>query len=137
MEKKRQAHFQRTKPHAYVKLGRRTKVRYKRPTGRHNKSRQKWRSRPPMVEIGYKNQCSTRGLINGKMPVLVYNLNDLAKVGKENIIIIGKIGNRLKMEIAKKAEENKMEIFNLNVKKFLKEAGRKNKKTGENKEAKK
>lgn len=129
MEKKRQANFQRTKKHCYVKLGSRQKSmrKYKRASGRHNKTRQKWRSRPPMVEIGYKNQCSTSGLINEKIPILVYNLNDLAKVGKENIIIIAKVGNKLRIEIAKQAMIKKMEIYNLNVRKFMKEVERQNK----------
>lgn len=126
MEKKRQANFQRTKKHCYVKLGSRQKSmrKYKRASGRHNKTRQKWRSRPPMVEIGYKNQCSTSGLINDKLPILVYNSQDLSKVGKENIIILGKIGNKLKIELVKQAVAKKMEIYNLNVKKFMKEVER-------------
>jgi large subunit ribosomal protein L32e len=130
MEKKRQTNFQRTKFYAYVKLGSRQKSmrKYKRSGGRHNKTRQKWRSRPPMVEIGYKNQCSTRGLINEKTPIFVNNMKDLDKVGKENIIILGKIGNKLKLELVKKIQEKKMEIFNLNVTKYLKEQERQAKK---------
>ena len=129
--------FQRTKGFAYVKLSRRTKVRYKRPTGRHNKSRQKWRSRPPMVEIGYGQDKKTSGLINGKMPVLVNNLNDLSKVGKENIVIIGRIGNKLKIEMAKEITNKKLEVLNLNIKKFLKNVERiqKSKNKGEAKKA--
>lgn len=113
--------FQRTKYFAYVKLGSRQKKlrRYKRPTGRHNKSRQKWRSRPPMVEIGYKNKCAGRGLINGKTPVLVHNLNDLGKLGKDSIAIIGKIGNKKKIEMAKYALEKKIEVYNLDAGKFM------------------
>jgi large subunit ribosomal protein L32e len=120
MEKKRQVSFQRTKPYAYTKLGRRTKVRYKRPTGRHNKSRQKWRSRPPMVEVGYKNKLHERGLIAGKVPVWIFNVGDLKNFGKENIAIIGKVGRKNKMEIAKEIQKRKIEVFNLNVNKFLK-----------------
>jgi large subunit ribosomal protein L32e len=126
MEKRRQGNFQRTKFYAYVKLGLRQKSMrtYRRATGRHNKTRQKWRSRPPMVEIGYKNRKQTRGMINGKMPVLVSNLADLSKVGKENIIILAKIGMKNKIAIAKEASAKKMEIYNLNVSKFLKESGK-------------
>ncbi len=137
MEKKRQANFQRTKKHCYVKLGSRQKSmrKYKRASGRHNKTRQKWRSRPPMVEIGYKNQCSTSGLVQDKKPVLVYNLSDLAKVGKENIIIFGKIGNKLKIELVKLALAKKMEIYNLNVTKFMKEVERQSKISDKEKKA--
>ncbi len=134
MEKKRQARFQRTKPYAYKKLGSRTKVRYKRPTGRHNKSRQKWRSRPPMVEVGYKNRTTTRNLISGKKPAWVYNLEDLKNVGKDNIIVLGKIGKKKKIELALEIQKKGFEIFNLNINKFLK----KNKKAngGKNEESK-
>jgi len=114
--------FQRTKFRAYVKLGLRRKKlqRYKRPAGRHNKLRQKWKSRPCMVEVGYKNKVSGRNLVNGKIPAWIYNINDLSKVGKDNIAIIGKIGRKNKIEIAKKAVEKNIEILNLNAKKFLK-----------------
>lgn len=123
MEKKRQANFQRTKFYAYVKLGSRQKSmrKYKRATGRHNKTRQKWRSRPPMVEIGYKNEKSGRGLVNGKTPLWVYNLEDLKKASKDNMIIIGKIGRKNKLQIAKEIESRKLDAFNLNIKKFIKE----------------
>ena len=123
------ANFQRTKYYAFKKLGsgQKSKQKYRRATGRHNKTRQKWRSRPPMVEIGYKNKVETSGLINGKVPITVYNVNDLSKVGKDNIIILGKIGNKNKMQIAKEISAKKMEIYNLNINKFMKMMNRKTK----------
>lgn len=116
------ANFQRTKFHAYKKLGsgQKSMIKYKRATGRHNKTRQKWRSRPPMVEIGYKNKCATSGMVEGKRPILVYNLNDLKKANKDNIIIIGKVGNLTRMEIAKEILAKKLEVSNLNIPKFMK-----------------
>lgn len=125
-EKKRQANFQRTKFYNYVKLGKRQKSmrKYRRATGRHNKTRQKWRSRPPMVTIGYKNRCETQGLINGKTPVLVFNVEGLNNVGKDNVALLGKIGNKNKLEIAREAVKRNMEISNLNAKKFIKQMER-------------
>ena len=116
------ANFHRTKFYAYKKLGssQKSKRKYRRATGRHNKTRQKWRSRPPMVEIGYKNKCVTRGLINEKVPVTIYNVEDFKKVGKDNSIIIGKIGDKNKLEIAREAKAKKIEISNLNIDKFIK-----------------
>jgi large subunit ribosomal protein L32e len=124
------ANFQRTKSYAYVKLGSRQKSmkKYRRATGRHNKTRQKWRGRPPMVQIGYKNNTQTRGLINNKMPITVYNLADLNKLTKDNIAIFGKIGNKLRIEMAKQAMDKKIEVYNLNITKFLKETEKLNKK---------
>ena len=139
------ANFQRTKYYAFKKLGagQKSKRKYRRATGRHNKTRQKWRSRPPMVEIGYKNKCETRGLVNGKMPVLVNNISDLKIVGKENIVIVGKIGNMNKYEIAKQCQAKKLEVYNLNTRKFIKnyeriiKANSKNKTPSKPNEAKK
>ena len=120
------ANFQRTKRYAYVKLGSRQKSmrKYRRATGRHNKTRQKWRSRPPRVEVGYKNRFATRNLLNDKVPVMVHNLEDLNKITKDNIAIIGKIGNKTKLEIAKQIISRKLEVYNLNVKKFIKSVER-------------
>ena len=113
--------FQRTKFRAYVKLGskQKSKRKYKRATGRHNKTRQKWKSRPRMVEIGYKNKSRERGLISGKIPILVKNLEDVKKANTQNIIIIGKIGKKKKLEIAKEIQQKKISVFNLNINKFL------------------
>jgi ribosomal protein L32E len=124
------ANFQRTKSYAYVKLGSRQKSmrKYRRPTGRHNKARQKWKSRGFMVQIGYKNKVETRGLINGKNPVLVYNLKDLNNIEKNSVVILGNIGKKLKIEMAKEAMKKKIEIVNLNMTKLLKENERQNKK---------
>jgi large subunit ribosomal protein L32e len=124
--KKRQANFQRTKFYAYVKLGKRQKSmrKYRRATGRHNKTRQKWRSRPPMVTIGYKNPCITQGLINEKTPILIHNLEGLKLIGKDNIAILAKIGDKNKFEIAKEALKKNIEISNLNVTKFIKQMER-------------
>jgi ribosomal protein L32E len=77
-----------------------------------------------MVEVGYKNQVSTRHLLNEKQPVLISNLADLSKVGKDNIAVIAKIGMKLKMQIIKEAMAKKIEIYNVNAKKYLKESER-------------
>lgn len=113
--------FARTALHKYIKLGSRqkSKRRYVKARGKHNKIRQKERGRPVRVEIGFKNKVTTRGLIEDKRPILVYNLDDLKKVGKENIVIIGKIGRKKKLEIAKKAKSAGLEIFNLNINKLI------------------
>jgi len=121
--------FQRTKYRSYVRLGsgQKSKLRYQRAKGRHNKTRQKWRSRPPMVEIGYKNKCSERHIIDGRIPVRVFNLRDLMQVAKDSLVIIAKVGEKNKVEIAKEAQKRKIDVLNLNLNKFLKEIERKSK----------
>jgi len=130
MTKKRQANFQRTKFYAYPCLGKyqKSKRKYKHPKGRHNKTRQKWRSRPPRVEIGYKNDIRTSGLVNGSIPIIINNIKDLLNVKKENTVILAKIGKKKKIEIAKEAEKRKIKIYNLNTKRLLKKVEKSEKK---------
>jgi len=127
--KKKKPHFQRTKFRAYVKLGsgQKSKQRYKKATGRHNKTRQQWKSRPKRVEVGYKNKVDTRGLIEGKMPVEITTMEDLKNIQENQIAVIAKIGIKKKLEIVKEAEKMKIEFLNLNIKKFLRDIERKTK----------
>jgi len=45
------------------------------------------------------------------IPFNVSNIKELSKVGKENIVIVNSVGAKKKMEIIKKAEEMKLNIF--------------------------
>lgn len=124
----------------YSKLGKRRKKKqvWRRPTGRDNKMREKRKGYPAIVSVGYKKGEKQRGIIKNKKSVLVMNIKDLEKVGKNEIAIIGKVGKKKKIELAKKAmqaiksptsskqsddsstKEMKIKIYNLNPKKFLK-----------------
>lgn len=119
----------------YSKLGkgRRKIQKWRKPTGRDNKMREKRKGVPVVVSIGYKQGEKVRGLLKEKKKVLVRNVKDLDKVGKNEIAVIGKVGMKKKMEIAKKAKEKKVEIYNLNAKSFLKNAEIKIKKRNDNK----
>jgi len=105
----------------YSKLGlrRKNKQVWRRPHGRDNKMREKRKGYGPVVSIGYRNEKATRGKINEKKAILVKNLNDLLKLKVGEIAILAKIGNKKRIEIAKKAQERKIIIYNLNVDKFL------------------
>jgi large subunit ribosomal protein L32e len=107
----------------YSKLGRgrKKKQRWKKPTGRDNKMREKKRGYPAVVSIGYKKENNSRGKIEEKQPVLVKNILELEKLGLNQVAIIGKIGKNKKIEIAKRAKEKNIHIHNLNIKKFLKQ----------------
>lgn len=119
--------FQRTKFRAYACLGanQKSKRKYRRCKGRHNKTRQNRKGRPPRVQIGYKQKIETSGLLNGKTPINVYNIEDIKKMNKNNIAIIGSIGDKKRYEIAKEALSKNIEIHNLNLKKFIKKMERK------------
>ena len=116
--------FLRRTSNRYLKLGRKRKKKqiWRRPTGRDNKMREKRRGYPKIVSIGYKKSEKEK-----QKPILVNNISDLEKV-KSKKVIIGKVGRKKKIEIAKKAKEMKISIQNLNVKKFLKDAEKLNKK---------
>lgn len=99
--------------------GRKKKQSWRNPTGRHNKMRNKMKGYPTVVSIGYKGQVSSRGKLAGKTPKKVYNVEDLKSVGKNEIALLGKIGRKNKIEIAKMAKEMKVQIYNLNVDKLV------------------
>jgi len=133
--------FLRHTSHKYSKLGLRRKKKqiWRRPTGRDNKMREQRRGKPALVAIGYSTDKKQRGKINNKTPIIVNNLSQIQNAKKENIILLGKMGKKKKLEIVKKAKEMKIEVYKLNVDKFIKMNERKtedkNKKT-ENKDNK-
>lgn len=125
---KRKPKFLRRRWYSYGKLGlrRKKKQKWRNPNGRDNKMREKRRGYLAVVSIGYGTDKKNKGSVKGKKPVRVENLNDLKKVKQNEIVILGKIGGKMKLEIAKYAKQNKIEIQNLNVNKFLKKLEKKN-----------
>lgn len=123
--------FLRHTAHKYSKLGLRRKKKkiWRRPTGRDNKMREKRRGHPAVVSIGYSTAKKTRGNIMEKTPVIVRNVSDISKIQKNQIAMLGKVGMKKKLEIAKKAKELKIEIYKVNIDKFIKLNERQNKKT--------
>jgi len=114
--------FLRHTAHKYSKLGLRRKKKkvWRRPTGRDNKMREQRRGHPAIVSIGYSTNKKTRGNIMEKTPVMVRNVQDLQKVQKNQIVMLSNVGKKKRIEIAKKAKELKIEVYNLNSEKFLK-----------------
>ncbi len=106
----------------YSKLGRGRKKKqvWRKPTGRDNKMREKKKGYPAVVSIGYRTDKKIRNTIENKKPKIVNNLKDLESMKKNEIAILSRIGKKKKMEIVKKAKEMKIEIHNLNIKKWLK-----------------
>jgi ribosomal protein L32E len=122
MDTKKKPKFLRRTSARLSKLGKNRKKKqvWRRPTGRDNKMREQRRGKPAIVAIGYSTEKKSRGRINGKIPLFVNNIHDLTRIGKHQIVILGNIGKKKKLEIAKKANELQIEIANLNTKKFLK-----------------
>lgn len=110
------AKFLRRTWNRYLKLGKKRKKKqvWRKPKGRDNKMREKRKGYPAIVSVGYKKGKK-------KSAIIVKNLKDLEKIKKEDVIIIGKIGKKKKIEIVKKANELRIGFCNLDVKKFLKD----------------
>ncbi len=117
----------------YSKLGRKRKKKqvWRNPTGRDNKMREKRKGYPDVVKVGYKQKDKERGKINGKTPVTVYNIKDLKNIKENQIVLIGRVGLKRKKEIAEKMEEKGIKSANLNIKKFLKDLEKKERKPKE------
>ena len=122
----------------YSKLGKRKKKKqvWRSPKGRDNKMREKRKGYPVVVSAGYKKKKSERKNIR-----VIRNFLDLKKSQENEIIVIGNIGKKKKIEIAKEAKKMRIPVQNLNIKKFLKKFEKKNeteqKKTGKKEEKKK
>ena len=103
----------------YSKLGRKRKKiqKWRKPTGRDNKMREKTKGHPKIVSVGYKKARK----MNKKSQILVRNIQELEKAKKNQIVVVGHIGKKKKIEIAKKAKKMKIPLQNLNIEKFLKE----------------
>lgn len=121
--KKRKPQFLRKDWHKISGLGlRRVKKQvWRKAKGRHNKIRQKHKGHGKNPSIGYSSPRFVRGTIEGFTPVLVRNVNDLAKIGKQDIAIVAHVGLRNKIAIVKKADEMGINI-QINKKKFFREA---------------
>ncbi len=98
----------------YSKLGRRRKKKqvWRRPTGRDNKMRERRRGYPVRVSIGYKKGEEVKKIV-------ISNPKELEKIDKKAVIVVGNVGKKKKIEIAKKAREMKIKLSNLNINKFL------------------
>ena len=91
---------------------RRKKQVWRSPHGRHNKMREKRKGYPAIVSIGYKQK------VDDEKKILVNNLRELLNLGKGEVAVLGKVGNKKKIELVKVAKEKGIKIYNLNLKKF-------------------
>lgn len=127
--------FLRRSSDMYSKLGlrRKNKQKWRKPKGRDNKMREKRKGYPAVVSIGYKKNNDSRELINDKKPVKIVKPEEIEKLSKNEIAVIGRVGKKRRIEIAEKAKEKGIEIQNLNPKKFLKKTKKSAEKKGNTK----
>ena len=107
--------------------GRKKKQIWRSPKGRHSKTRGERKGYPAIVKIGYRQNQEESGLIKNKVPVIIKNLNDLSKMEKNEIAIVGNVGNKKRLEILKAAKEKGIQISNINATRLLKKADKKKK----------
>ncbi len=98
----------------HIKLGKGRKklLKWRRPTGNHSKMRRKRKGYPLSPSIGYGSpKKNIRKIIS---PVYINNLNDLANLNKNSVVIISKrIGAKKKIDIIKRASESNLKILNV------------------------
>lgn len=108
----------------FSKFGKRRKklLSWRKPKGRDNKMREKRKGYPAVVKIGYKlNKEENRKMIN--------NLKDIQTANKNQVLILGNLGKKKRIEIIQFAKEKNMKIKNVNINTFLKKLNKeKNKK---------
>jgi ribosomal protein L32E len=114
--------FIRASAHRFSKLGLRRKKKqiYRKSKGRDNKTRLNRIGRVENVRIGHGHDRKVRGLHQGDKVVIVNNVSELKKLNDKEVAIIGSIGKKKKMEIAKYAQDNKIKLKNMNVGEFVK-----------------
>jgi ribosomal protein L32E len=105
----------------YSKLGlrRKKKLTYRRANGIDNKVRLKMKGHLRNVNIGFRKKKEERGVVKGLKLIEVKNMKELKKITKQEIAVLGRFGNKKKMEIAEYALKNNIQILNLNPKKFI------------------
>jgi large subunit ribosomal protein L32e len=107
--------FVRPESWRYVRL----QTNWRKPKGiDHHQRKQRSRSRPGLVKVGFGGPKESRGLHpSGFTDNLIYNLSDLEKLDpkKDGVRFGHSVGTRKRKEIIVKAIENKFKIFNARV----------------------
>tara|TARA_Y100000310_G_C20620894_1_gene783217 strand:+ start:342 stop:710 length:369 start_codon:yes stop_codon:yes gene_type:complete len=106
----------------YSKLGKGRKKlqKWRKPTGRDNKMREKMKGHPKVVSIGYKKSEKVRKATKSNQ-IFIKNIRELEGIEKNQTVFVGHVGKKRKIELAKKAKEKGISLQNLNTKKVLKE----------------
>ncbi|MEM3421606.1 MAG: 50S ribosomal protein L32e [Candidatus Hadarchaeum sp.] len=116
MEKKRLPKFRRQEWFRFKRLG----EKWRKPRGRDSKLRLRVSGKGHLVSIGYRVPKTVRDLHpSGFTEVLVKNLSDLEKIdaARQAIRIAANVGRKKREQILKRAEELKIKVLNLGVRK--------------------
>ena len=101
----------------YSKLGKNRKKlqRWRKPTGRDNKMREKRHGYPAVVSVGYKRKKTEAGKVNGLIPTVVNTIKALQAIDAktQSVIISARLGAKKKLELMKAAKEKKFILLNV------------------------
>jgi len=102
--------------------GRRKKLKWRVSRSGHSKIRQKWKGYSQAPAVGYKGPRSTRGFVENKKTVMINNISNLMQLKGNEIGIVSKtMGQKKKIDLAKKALEIKANLLNFDASKYLDE----------------
>lgn len=112
--KKRTPQFHREEWFRYKRISK----NWRKPDGISSKMRINLKYRPSVVRVGFRGPKEVRGLHpSGFQEVMIYNTTDLEGIDpKKQAVRIGStVGTKKRLEIAKKAEELKIRVLNIQV----------------------
>lgn len=98
--------------------------KWRHPRGKHAKIRLSRNGHGLIPKVGYGSKQNEKGLIGRLKPVILHSSKDLEDFDTNNCIglISNSVGLRNKVDIVKKAEENRIKLLNIkDPKAFLKE----------------
>ncbi|MBI2564461.1 hypothetical protein HYV79_00530 [Candidatus Woesearchaeota archaeon] len=103
------------------KKRKRVPAKWRRPRGLHNKVKLEKRGHTILVKVGYKRPSKIRGLINGRIPVIVNTLNDLKKISKDCNIIVGRtVGAKKMIFLLEEIQKQGLTVNNIkNIKEYI------------------
>ncbi|MBT3865981.1 hypothetical protein HOF78_02655 [Candidatus Woesearchaeota archaeon] len=88
-------------------------IQWRQPKGQHSKIRKKLRSYRRQPSMGFSSPKAVRGLTrDGHELIVVHNISELEGI-KTPVVIGSSVGNRKRVEIIKKCNENKIEVLNI------------------------
>ena len=122
----------------YSRLGNKRKKlhKWRSPKGRDNKMRLRRKGYPKTVEIGYKQEVKTRGMVDEKEVHKVQNIEELKKLHRGSVVELGRVGAKTKLEMAKIVKEKELKVVNFSFGLFNKAQKQKVEKITKKKESK-
>ncbi len=111
--KKRKPTYKRVQANQYARF--KNDPKWRRPKGMGNKDRRNRKGHIGTLKVGYGSPSAVKGFNkDGYKEVLVYNVEDLAKVDSKEkaAVVASSVGKRKKVEILKEAQSKKIVVAN-------------------------